>query len=97
MKFMGVRIQREDGTYAEYVAVKANEISLKPKSIDHDKAAANSSCRITAWQALFDHGKLEAGQKVLIHGASGGVGTFAIQFAKWKEAHVIGTASSDNE
>jgi NADPH:quinone reductase-like Zn-dependent oxidoreductase len=86
-----------DGTYAEYVAVKANEISLKPKSIDHDKAAAVPLAGLTAWQALFDHGKLETGQKVLIHGASGGVGTYAVQFAKWKDAYVIGTASSDNK
>ncbi|MEO7120396.1 MAG: NADP-dependent oxidoreductase [Ginsengibacter sp.] len=86
-----------DGTYAEYVAVKANEISAKPKSIDHDKAAAVPLAGLTAWQALFDHGKLEAGQKVLIHGASGGVGTYAVQFAKWKDAYVIGTASSDNK
>ena len=86
-----------NGTYAEYVVVKANEISLKPKSIDHDKATAVPLAGLTAWQALFDYGQLEAGQKVLIHGASGGVGTYAVQFAKWKDAYVIGTASSVNK
>lgn len=86
----------KNGTYAEYVAVKADQVNAKPKSIDHDKAAAVPLAGLTAWQGLFDHGHLEAGQKVLIHGASGGVGTFAVQFAKWKGAYVIGTASADN-
>ncbi len=85
-----------DGTYAEYVVVKADQVNAKPKSIDHDKAAAVPLAGLTAWQGLFTHGELEAGQKVLIHGASGGVGTYAVQFAKWKGAYVIGTASEDN-
>jgi NADPH:quinone reductase-like Zn-dependent oxidoreductase len=51
---------------------------------------------MTAWQCLFEHGQLQAGQKVLIHGASGGVGTFAVQFAKWKGAYVMATASEKN-
>ncbi len=78
-----------DGTYAEYVIVKASEVNAKPKSIDHDKAAAVPLAGLTAWQGLFTHGQLEQGQKVLIHGASGGVGTYAVQFAKWKGAFVI--------
>jgi len=86
----------KDGTYAEYVTVKANEIALKPKSIDYNKAAAVPLAGLTAWQALFDHGKLEEGQKVLIHGATGGVGSYAVQMAKWKGAYVIGTTSSKN-
>ncbi|MEO6638511.1 MAG: NADP-dependent oxidoreductase [Ginsengibacter sp.] len=85
-----------NGTYAEYVVVKADQVSGKPKSIDHDKAGAVPLAGLTAWQGLFTHGKLEAGQKVLIHGASGGVGTYAVQFAKWKGAYVIGTTSEDN-
>ena len=85
-----------DGTYAEYVAVKADQINFKPQSIDHDKAAAVPLAGLTAWQGLFDYGKLEEGQKVLIHAASGGVGTFAVQLAKWKGARVIGTASEEN-
>lgn len=85
-----------NGTYAEYVAVNAAEIALKPKSIDHIHAAAVPLAGITAWQGLFDHGKLEAGQKVLIHAAAGGVGTYAVQLAKWKGAYVIGTSSQQN-
>lgn len=85
-----------DGTYAEYVAVKADQINFKPQSLDHDKAAAVPLAGLTAWQGLFDFGQLEEGQKVLIHAAAGGVGTFAVQLAKWKGARVIGTASEEN-
>ncbi|MDP4251946.1 MAG: NADP-dependent oxidoreductase [Bacteroidota bacterium] len=85
-----------NGTYAEYVTVKAGQVAKKPKSIDHIKAAAVPLAGLTAWQALFEHGKLQAGQKVLIHAASGGVGTYAVQFAKWKGAYVIGTTSEKN-
>lgn len=85
-----------NGTYAEYVAVRAKEISFKPKTIDHLESAAIPLAGLTAWQGLFDHGKLQAGQKVLIHGAAGGVGTLAVQLAKWKGAYVIGTASEKN-
>jgi len=86
----------KNGTYAEYVTVKANQVNLKPKSIDHVKAAAVPLAGLTAWQGLFDHGHLEPGQKVLIHAASGGVGSYAVQFAKWKGAYVIGTTSNEN-
>ncbi len=85
----------KDGS-AEYMVVKAGLVSLKPKSIDHVKAAAVPLAGLTAWQGLFEFGKLQKGQKVLIHAASGGVGTFAVQFAKWKGAYVIGTASGHN-
>jgi NADPH:quinone reductase-like Zn-dependent oxidoreductase len=85
-----------NGTYAEYVAVRAGEIALKPKTIGHAIAAAVPLAGLTAWQGIFDHGKLQPGQKILIHGASGGVGTFAVQLAKWKGAYVIGTASAKN-
>jgi NADPH:quinone reductase-like Zn-dependent oxidoreductase len=85
-----------NGTYAEYVVVKASQVAKKPISIDHIKAAAVPLAGLTAWQALFEHGHLEAGQKVLIHAASGGVGTYAVQFAKWKGAYVIGTTSEKN-
>src|ERR1700744_2324922 len=86
----------QNGAFAEYVVIKASEIALKPRSLDHIQAAAVPLAGLTAWQGLFKFGKLEKGQKVLIQGASGGVGTFAIQFAKWKGAEVIGTASADN-
>ncbi|HEY9003995.1 MAG TPA: NADP-dependent oxidoreductase [Mucilaginibacter sp.] len=86
----------KDGAYAEYIVVKANQLGRKPKSIDHINAAAVPLAGLTAWQGLFDRGHLEKGQKVLIHAASGGVGTFAVQFAKWKGAYVIGTSSAAN-
>jgi len=85
-----------DGSYAEYTVVKESEVALKPKSIDHVHAAAVPLAALTAWQALFDAAKLSAGQTVLIHGAAGGVGSFAVQFAKMKGARVIGTASKRN-
>lgn len=85
-----------NGTYAEYVVVKANQVGLKPKSIDHINAAAVPLAGLTAWQGLFKYGQLLRGQKVLIHAAAGGVGTFAVQFARWKGAYVIGTASENN-
>ena len=86
----------KDGTYAEYITVKANNVGFKPKSIGFNEAAAVPLAALTAWQGLFDHGKLQQGQRILIHAAAGGVGTFAVQFAKWKGAYVIGTASEDN-
>lgn len=85
-----------DGAYAEYIVVRESEAALKPKSIDHVQAAAIPLASLTAWQALFDAADLSARQKVLIHGAAGGVGTFAVQFAKLKGAYVIGTASKKN-
>jgi NADPH:quinone reductase-like Zn-dependent oxidoreductase len=85
-----------NGTYAEFVVVKADQVAIKPKSIDHSKAAAVPLAGLTAWQGLFDHGKLAPGEKVLIHAASGGVGTFAVQFARWKGAYAIGTTSAEN-
>jgi NADPH:quinone reductase-like Zn-dependent oxidoreductase len=85
------------GTHAEYVVVKETEAALKPKSIDHVHAAAIPVVALTAWQALFDQAGLSKGQKILIHGAAGGVGSVAVQLAKWKGAHVIGTASGHNQ
>jgi NADPH:quinone reductase-like Zn-dependent oxidoreductase len=86
-----------DGTYAEYAIVAETEAALKPKSVDHIQAAAIPVVALTAWQALFEKARLAAGQKILIHGAAGGVGGSAVQFAKWKGAHVIGTASAKNQ
>src|SRR5437660_5069961 len=85
------------GTYAEYVAVKETEAALKPKSVDHVHAAAIPVVGLTAWQALFDKAGLDKGQRILIHAAAGGVGSFAVQLAKWKGAQVIGTASGRNQ
>lgn len=85
-----------DGAYAEYIAVKASEVAFKPKTVDHVHAAAVPLAGITAWHCLFEAAQLAAGQRVLIHAASGGVGSYAVQFARWKGAYVIGTASARN-
>jgi len=85
-----------DGAYAEFIVVKESELALKPKSVDHIHAAAMPLVGLTAWQTLFDAGGLSSGQRVLIHAAAGGVGHVAVQLAKWKGAHVIGTASVRN-
>lgn len=84
------------GAYAEYVVAQAAIVAPKPTSLDFVTAAGIASIALTAWQALFDLAELQAGQTILIHGASGGVGSFAVQFAKWKGATVIGTASTSN-
>lgn len=86
-----------EGGYAEYVAVKETAVEKKPENIDFENAAAIPVGALTAWQAIFDHGKLEDGQKILIHAASGGVGSMAVQLAKWKGAYVYATASGKNE
>ena len=83
------------GCYADDVILKEVEAASKPTNLDHVHAAAVPLAGLTAWQALFDHGGLQAGQRVLIHAGSGGVGHFAIQFAKAKGATVITTASGD--
>jgi NADPH:quinone reductase-like Zn-dependent oxidoreductase len=85
-----------DGAYAEYIVIKESELALKPKFIDFIQAAAIPLACMTAWQAIFDTAKLSTGQKILIHAAAGGVGSYAVQLAKWKGAHVIGTASAGN-
>ncbi len=81
-----------DGAAAEFVAIRASNLALKPKSVDHAGAAAASLSGLTAWQALFVHGNLSPGQNVLVHGAAGGVGVFAVQLARWRGAHVSTTA-----
>jgi NADPH:quinone reductase-like Zn-dependent oxidoreductase len=85
------------GAYAEYTLVNESEVALKPKSVDHIHAAGIPIAGKTAWQALFDTANLRAGQTVLIHAAAGGVGVFAVQFAKARGARVIGTASGKNQ
>lgn len=84
------------GGYAEYVAFPATNAARKPQSLDFAGAASLPVAALTAWQALFDHAHLTAGQTVLIHAASGGVGHLAVQLAKNKGAHVIATASARN-
>jgi len=85
-----------DGSYAEYCVAKASQFALKPKSIGFNEAAGVPLASLTAWTALFEQGQLRPGQRVLIQGASGGVGSFAVQFAKAKGAYVIGTSSASN-
>jgi NADPH:quinone reductase-like Zn-dependent oxidoreductase len=85
-----------DGAAADYVAVRAANLALKPRSIDHVHSAAVTLSGLTAWQALFTHARLERGQKVLIHGGAGGVGIFAVQLAHSIGAHVIATSSGGN-
>jgi len=82
------------GSYAEYAAAGADQIALKPKSIDFVTAASIPTACLTAWQALMDVAKVSQGQTVLIHGAAGGVGSFAVQIAKWKDARVVATAAA---
>ena len=85
-----------DGSYAEYVAAKAVQFALKPENLSFNEAAGVPLAALTGWTAMFEHGKLQSGQRILIQGASGGVGGFAVQFAKAKGAYVIGTASADS-
>jgi len=85
------------GGYAQYALVKEDEAAPKPKSLTYVEAAAVPIVALTAWQALIDSAKLSAGQTVLIHGGSGGVGSFAVQIAKARGARVIATASTANQ
>ena len=85
-----------DGSYAEYMVVRASEVAPKPETLSHNEAAAVPLAGLTAWQALFQHAQLKKGERVLIHAGAGGVGSFAIQFAKSAGTHVIATASSGN-
>jgi NADPH:quinone reductase-like Zn-dependent oxidoreductase len=85
------------GGYAESVAAPASEFVRKPKQINFDTAAAVPVAALTAWQGIFDLGKLASGQRILITGASGAVGSMAVQLAKLTGAHVIGTGSGRNE
>lgn len=86
----------KQSAFAEYVATKEQFITHKPTNLSLQQSAAIPLAALTAWQGLFDHGNLQAGQKVVIHAAAGGVGLFALQFAKWKGAYVVATASERN-
>ncbi len=91
-----IRFPAAADCYAEQIAVPAEQISLVPTSVDLKLAGGLALAGLTAWQALFDKGALKPQQKVLIIAAAGGVGHLAVQLAKWKGAHVTGTASSSN-
>lgn len=83
--------------YAEYVAASASELALKPANTSHEEAAAATLAALTAWQALVTNGKVSKGQKVVIQAASGGVGHYAVQIAKYLGAYVIATSSAANK
>ena len=88
------RFPRAAGAYAEYVTAPSRQLARKPATLDHTHAAAVPLAALTAWQALVDTAHLRPGQRVLVHAAAGGVGHFAVQFARHLGAHVIGTASA---
>jgi NADPH:quinone reductase-like Zn-dependent oxidoreductase len=83
-----------DGVAADYALVPADVLAARPSSLNRAESAAIPLPTLTAWQGLFDHGRLAAGERVLIHGAAGGVGGFAVQLARAAGAHVTGTASA---
>jgi NADPH:quinone reductase-like Zn-dependent oxidoreductase len=85
------------GGWAEFVTIKEWEVAAKPKSLSFAEAAVVPMGALTAWQALVDVAQLHAGQTILIHGGSGGVGSFAVQIAKARGANVIATASTANQ
>jgi NADPH:quinone reductase-like Zn-dependent oxidoreductase len=85
-----------DGAQAEYCTARVADLASKPASVDHVHAGATPISALTAWQGLFERGGLAVGQQVLIHGAAGGVGTFAVQLSRWRGARVTGTASAAN-
>ena len=85
-----------NGSAAEFIAIRAADLAPKPQSLNFEQAAAVPLAGLTAWQALFDHAQIEKGKRVLIHGAAGGVGTYAVQLANWKGAEVIATASASD-
>lgn len=84
------------GAYAEFATVPANAVAMKPKSIDFATAASIPTAGLTAWQIVVDVANVQPNQRVLIQGAAGGVGSFAVQIAKWKGAQVIATAAADD-
>ncbi len=85
-----------DGAQAERCVARARELAAKPRSLSHVEAAVVPISALTAWQGLFEHAHLAAGQRVLVHGGSGGVGSFAVQLARWRGARVVATASAAN-
>jgi NADPH:quinone reductase-like Zn-dependent oxidoreductase len=90
-RVLGLADWHRDGTLAEYVAIEARNLAPLPGDVDFTVAASLPISGLTAWQGLFDHGRLRAGQSVLAHGAAGAVGTMVTQLAREAGAYVIGT------
>jgi len=90
-RVFGLADWHRDGTLAEYVAMEARNLAPLPGDVDFTVGASLPISGLTAWQGLFQHGRLEAGQSVLVHGAAGAVGSAVVQFAREAGAHVIGT------
>jgi NADPH:quinone reductase-like Zn-dependent oxidoreductase len=84
------------GAYAEYALASAAMVSRKPTSLTHIEAASVPVIAVTAWQALFDQAQLKAGQTVVIHGAAGNVGAYAVQLARRADVRIIATAATDD-
>ena len=84
------------GAYAEYASVKEGDIQPMPSGLSFEEAAAVPVGALTAWGAVINTANVKAAQRVLVHGAAGGVGNYAAQLARWKGAHVVGTASAAN-
>jgi NADPH:quinone reductase-like Zn-dependent oxidoreductase len=95
-RVFGLTDWARNGSLAEYTAVEARNLAPIPADIDHVAAAALPMPGLTAWQALFDHAHLQAGQSVLIHGAGGSVGSVAVQLARETGAHIIGTGRASD-
>jgi NADPH:quinone reductase-like Zn-dependent oxidoreductase len=95
-RVVGLADWARNGSLAEYTAVEARNLAPLPADVDHVVAAALPISGLTAWQGLFDHGRLATGQSVLIHGAAGGVGSIAVQLAREVGARVIGTGRSSD-
>jgi NADPH:quinone reductase-like Zn-dependent oxidoreductase len=92
-----IRFPGHGKAYAQYVAAPAEHLALKPENVTHEQAAAATLAPLTAWQAFSDYGRLRPGQRVLIHGAAGGVGHYAVQIARHIGAYVIATSSAENK
>jgi NADPH:quinone reductase-like Zn-dependent oxidoreductase len=90
----GINDWYQEGALAEFCIAPSASVAIKPKSLSHEQSATVPISALTAWQALTNHGHLQPGETVLIHGAAGGVGLFAVQFAKSLGANVTATASA---
>ena len=93
-RVLGLADWYRDGTLAEYLAIEARNLAPLPGDVDFTVGASLPISGLTAWQGLFEHGRVRAGQSVLAHGAAGGVGSMVTQLARWAGAYVIGTGSA---